>query len=43
MVFTEYNRLKNKAKADKDVVEYLSDRLDIINDKIDSFYRTMTI
>ena len=27
----------------KDVVEYLSDRLKLINDKIDSFYSTMTI
>ena len=43
MVFTEHNRLKSKSKADKDVVEYLSDRLKLINDKIDSFYSTMTI
>jgi hypothetical protein len=43
MVFTEYNRLKNKARSDKDVVEYLSDRLNIIDNKIDSFYSTMTI
>ncbi len=43
MVFTEHSRLSSKKRADKDVVEYLSDRLSIIESKIDSFYSVMTI
>ena len=43
MVFDELQRLQNKKKADTDMVEFLSDRLGIINNKIDYYYDAMTI
>jgi hypothetical protein len=43
MVFNELNRLENKKKADQDVVDFLSDRLKLINEKIDYYYTAMTI
>ena len=43
MVFDELQRLQNKKKADTDIVEFLSDRLGIINNKIDYYYNAMTI
>ena len=43
MVFNEHHRLKQKKKADIDVIEFLEDRLIIINDKIDYYYDSMTI
>ncbi len=43
MVFNELNRLENKKKADQDVIDFLSDRLKLINEKIDYYYTAMTI
>ncbi len=43
MLFIEHNRLSSKKKSDKDVLEYLEDRLQLVKNKIDSFYSTMTI
>jgi len=43
MVFNEHYRLKQKKKADTDVLEFLQDRLMIINEKIDYYYNAMTI
>jgi hypothetical protein len=43
MLFIEHNRLSGKKKSDKDVLEYLEDRLQLVRNKIDSFYSTMTI
>tara|TARA_R100001163_G_C4871059_1_gene72850 strand:+ start:33 stop:461 length:429 start_codon:yes stop_codon:yes gene_type:complete len=43
MLFDELQRLQNKKKADTDIIEFLSDRLGIINNKIDYYYDAMTI
>ena len=43
MVFDELERIKKKKKADKDILEFLADRLMIVNSKIDFYYNAMTI
>ena len=43
MLFDELQRLKGKKKADKDVVEFLQDRMMIVDEKIDYYYNAMTI
>ena len=40
---SEYIRNKNKNTTDPDVIDYLFDRLNLINEKIEQFYRSMTL